>query len=332
MLLLALPLVKGTAYSLYPVAGVALLAVLWRHHRRSDAAGLGGPGARGSRGARALRALRKRPRALSGQHRRGSAAPAGALSEVLAHPLGYLAYLWEVFLPRLSFMAPHFETAGPAGVHDLRRTRVGRLRLVRRALPALGVRRDPRSPCSPSRCSASWPRAREWAFVRRNLPEAAILLLMPIAVVAGVEAAFYTTGVRPLDRRIRALRLPRDRPARGAGGRLAARLRTPLGAARRAAGCWSRMLALSYAAQLLTLTLASMPERRRSTVAIPVRDGGELLARTLRALARQTVAHELLVCDSGSTRRLGRAGARARGARARDRAGASSATAARATC
>jgi GT2 family glycosyltransferase len=38
-----------------------------------------------------------------------------------------------------------------------------------------------------------------------------------------------------------------------------------------------------------------------ATVAIPTRDGGELLARTLRALAGQTVAHELLVCDSGST-------------------------------
>jgi GT2 family glycosyltransferase len=36
------------------------------------------------------------------------------------------------------------------------------------------------------------------------------------------------------------------------------------------------------------------------TVAIPVRDGGELLAGTLRALSRQSVAHELLVCDSGS--------------------------------
>lgn len=36
------------------------------------------------------------------------------------------------------------------------------------------------------------------------------------------------------------------------------------------------------------------------TVAIPVRDGGELLARTLRALSTQTVAHELLVCDSRS--------------------------------
>jgi glycosyltransferase involved in cell wall biosynthesis len=36
------------------------------------------------------------------------------------------------------------------------------------------------------------------------------------------------------------------------------------------------------------------------TVAIPVRDGGHLLARTLSALAAQTVEHELLVCDSGS--------------------------------
>jgi rhamnosyltransferase len=36
------------------------------------------------------------------------------------------------------------------------------------------------------------------------------------------------------------------------------------------------------------------------TVAIPVRDGGALLAGTLQALARQSVEHELLVCDSGS--------------------------------
>ena len=37
------------------------------------------------------------------------------------------------------------------------------------------------------------------------------------------------------------------------------------------------------------------------TVAIPTRDGGELLVRTLAALAAQTIKHELLVCDSGST-------------------------------
>src|ERR1700722_14785057 len=50
------------------------------------------------------------------------------------------------------------------------------------------------------------------------------------------------------------------------------------------------------------------------TVAIPVRDGGSLLAGTLAALARQSVRHELLVCDSGS--RDGSVGvARAHGAR-----------------
>jgi glycosyltransferase involved in cell wall biosynthesis len=37
------------------------------------------------------------------------------------------------------------------------------------------------------------------------------------------------------------------------------------------------------------------------SVAIPVRNGGALLADTLAALAAQTVAHELLVCDSGSS-------------------------------
>ncbi len=37
------------------------------------------------------------------------------------------------------------------------------------------------------------------------------------------------------------------------------------------------------------------------TVAIPVREGGTLLDATLKALARQTVEHELLVCDSGSS-------------------------------
>jgi rhamnosyltransferase len=37
------------------------------------------------------------------------------------------------------------------------------------------------------------------------------------------------------------------------------------------------------------------------SVAIPTRNGGELLARTLRALDRQTVRHELIVCDSAST-------------------------------
>jgi GT2 family glycosyltransferase len=54
-----------------------------------------------------------------------------------------------------------------------------------------------------------------------------------------------------------------------------------------------------------------MPE---VSVAIPLRNGGEPFAQLLAALARQTVAHELVVCDSGS--RDGSADrARAHGAR-----------------
>jgi len=56
-----------------------------------------------------------------------------------------------------------------------------------------------------------------------------------------------------------------------------------------------------------------MPEAQ-TTVAIPTRNGGELLLRTLTALERQTVEHELLVCDSGSTDETVRR-ARERGAR-----------------
>ncbi len=37
------------------------------------------------------------------------------------------------------------------------------------------------------------------------------------------------------------------------------------------------------------------------SVAIPVRNGGEPFAGVLRALSRQSVGHELVVCDSGST-------------------------------
>jgi GT2 family glycosyltransferase len=36
------------------------------------------------------------------------------------------------------------------------------------------------------------------------------------------------------------------------------------------------------------------------SVVVPVRDGGEMFADQLRALSEQTVAHELIVCDSGS--------------------------------
>lgn len=201
-LLVALPIVKGTGYALYPVAGVALLATLYRHHRRADAPGwaalLGGAVA--VRGLGAALAHVFHPAATAAAA--GVAAPAEAgsvgasTSEALAHPLGYLGYLWQVLLPRLPFMANHFTTTnfpgfvifvergwGAFGWYDVLFPHhfyyVIFAAMV--AVPLLGL-------------VAIW---REWRFVRSHLLEAGVLALMPLAVVAGVEAAFYTTGSRP---------------------------------------------------------------------------------------------------------------------------------------
>ena len=254
-LVVALPIVKGTAYSLYPVAGVALLATLWRHHRRSDAAGWAGL-AFGAVAARELflgLASVSRPSitvATGPPAEAGSAT--GAVSEALAHPLGYLGYLWQLFLPRLPFMAPHFETPGIPGFTIF----------VERGWAAFGwydvffphwvyvvvlvaMLAVPLLALAAAR--------REWAFLRRNLVEAAILLFTVIAVVAGFEAAFYTTGARPFIPEFGRYAFPAIAP-------IAVLVVASLHAFGRrsivfaGAGLLVGMLALSYASQLLTLT------------------------------------------------------------------------------
>jgi hypothetical protein len=94
---------------------------------------------------------------------------------------------------------------------------------------------------------------RERAFLRGNLPEAAILVLAPIAVVAGVEAAFYVPGSRPVIAEFGRYAFPALVPlaillvaSLHAFGR---RWALPVGA-----GLLVAMVALSYASQLVTLT------------------------------------------------------------------------------
>jgi hypothetical protein len=251
--LIALPIVKATGDSLYPVAALALVATLWRHHRRADLVGVAGLGV-------AALAVRELASHLSGVFRvseaaggaSGSGLAAGAASNVLAHPFGYLAYLWEVFLPRLSFMAPHFETATPPAfvifvergwgafgwydvlfphwVYDV----ILAAMLLVALLGLLALRR-------------------EWGFVRRHLVEAVLLALMPIAVVAGFEAAYYTTGSRPAIAEFGRYAFPAIAP-------LAVLVVASLHAFSRrwallgGAGLLVGMLGLSYAAQLVTLT------------------------------------------------------------------------------
>jgi 4-amino-4-deoxy-L-arabinose transferase-like glycosyltransferase len=195
-LLIALPIVKATAFSLYPVAGLALLVAVWRHHRgRADVLGWVGLAA----GALVVQELQVH---LSGTfHPVASSSTSatvatGVVSLAREHPLGFLAYLWELFLPRLPFMAPHFVGVGnPAFTIFVKRgwgafgwydvlfphwvfvtIAAAMVGVVLAGLVAIG---------------------REWTFVRRNVLELGLLVAVPLAVMAGFEAAFYTTGSRP---------------------------------------------------------------------------------------------------------------------------------------
>jgi hypothetical protein len=85
------------------------------------------------------------------------------------------------------------------------------------------------------------------------MAEAAILVLTPVAVVAGVEAAFYTTGTRPLVAEFGRYAFPAIAPL----AVLAVASLQALGrrwALLAGSGLLVGMLALSYAAQLVTLT------------------------------------------------------------------------------
>ncbi|HEX5223644.1 MAG TPA: phospholipid carrier-dependent glycosyltransferase [Solirubrobacteraceae bacterium] len=202
LLLALLPQVKGTIISLYPVVALGLLATIWRHHRRSTPVRLGVVGVAVLVGRLLGSALAS---AFSGTQGGGAgAAPSSsdatsaALnsgSAALEHPVGYLSYLWQVFLPKLPGMARHFEDVGwPAytifvkrgwgafGWYDvLFQPWVYKVILV--AMVAVAV-------------LAVLALRLERRFVRAHLLELALLVLMPLAVVAGFEAAFYTPGSR----------------------------------------------------------------------------------------------------------------------------------------
>jgi hypothetical protein len=257
-LLVALPIVKETAFSLYPVVGLALIAILYRHHRRADARGwvaLAG-------GAIVLGALSRglahvfRPSGASAASTGGTPAEAGtaasSVGEALAHPLDYLSYLWQSLLPRLPFMTEHFPTThfpafvifvergwGAFGWYDVffphRLYEIILAAMI--AVPLLGL----------------IALRREWSFVRRNALELALLVLLALAVVAGFEAAFYTPGARPFIAEFGRYTFPAIAP-------LAVLVVASLHAFGRRwvlhAGVvlLVAMVALSYAAQLVTLT------------------------------------------------------------------------------
>ncbi len=128
-----LPVVKGTAYSLYPVAVVALVATLWRHHRRDQISRLERSGGHGACATRDLGALRARlsPGCRELEHaawsRRALWARSAKRSRIRSATSPTCG---RCFLPRLPFMARHLGNHELPRLRDLRRTRLGCVRLV----------------------------------------------------------------------------------------------------------------------------------------------------------------------------------------------------------
>jgi hypothetical protein len=259
-LLIALPIVKGTGLSLYPVAGLVFAATLWRHHSRADLRGwlalaLG-----------AVFVAEISAHVLSGlqpsQAATGSAAigsNASAVSEALHHIPSYISYLWQALLPRLGFMTPYFRVPRGGGVlfND-----PGFIIFVERGWAAFGWY-DVLFPHKvyiviflamlltvPLGLRAA---RRERLWLRRHWLEALTVIAVPVAVTMGFEAAYYTSTPRVLIAEFGRYAFPAIGPLAvlvvGALHAFGRRRMVVVGV-----GLLVATMSLSYASQLLTLS------------------------------------------------------------------------------
>jgi hypothetical protein len=242
---------KGTGAALYPAAGVALIGMVWRRHRREDLPGYAAFAA----AAGAVYAVRRavvsalEPAPVAGGGSVGADA-SNVLDHVLDKPATYLSYTWQEFLPRLWFMNdlhvqkwPAFEVFiktgwGAFGWIAIRFPTWVYVVIVLLALLAAAL------------CVVAVVRRRGAAL--RVGWELATLLLVLAGVVFGVEAAYFTDQPRPVPaeqgRYIFTAIVPLA--AIAVGGCLAFRNRVAVVVA---AGMVGLMMGLGYASQFLTL-------------------------------------------------------------------------------
>ncbi len=261
VLLVALPIVKGTGLSLYPVAGLVFLATLWRHHRRSDLLAWLGVAV----GAVAMAELSTHVLGLLQPS--ASATGSGAISsnasavhEALHNIPTYLSYLWQSLLPRLPGMTPHFPPSTHPGLALFKYP--GFVIFVERGWAAFGWY-DVFFPHKiyiviflamvASVPLGVWAVRREWGWVRRHWLELLALIAMPLAVIMGFEAAYYSAVPRPLIAEFGRYAFPAIGPVAllvvGALHAFGRRWMLSAGVALLVA-----VVVLSYASQLLTLT------------------------------------------------------------------------------
>jgi 4-amino-4-deoxy-L-arabinose transferase-like glycosyltransferase len=204
--LVALPMIKGTGLSLYPVAALVFLATLWRHHSRSDLLAWAGVVV----GAVIVAELSSHVlntfqpiESVTGSAVISS--NAGAASEALHHIPVYLSYLWQSLFPRLPFMTRLFPLPSHTGFGLFNDP--GFVIFVERGWGAFGWY-DIFFPhmlyvliCLMMFLVIPvgiWAGRREWPWVRTHKLELLALIAMPVAVIMGFEAAYFSQSPRPL--------------------------------------------------------------------------------------------------------------------------------------
>lgn len=108
------PLMKETGYEIYPAVAVGLVGMVWRRHRLADGrawAALIAAFIAVREGWSLLQPVFYPP--IAGHAPGGGIAAAGALTTAEQMPGRFLVYLWELFLPRLSFMGDLFPPGWP---------------------------------------------------------------------------------------------------------------------------------------------------------------------------------------------------------------------------
>ncbi|HTZ64150.1 MAG TPA: hypothetical protein VMB51_08595 [Solirubrobacteraceae bacterium] len=253
LVLVALPLIKETGLSIYPVAALALIAGLYLHHSRAQLKGWAalavGAIVMNEISARVLSTLQP-AEAKSGFSAIGSNTSAAHVA--LTHIPEYLSYLWQIFLPRLPGMSQHFAVGGlPAYTI-----------FIKRGWGAFGwfdiffpewVYRGIALAIIVAIPLGLWAARREWTWIRRNWMEVLTVLLIPVAVIAGFEAAYFSGGVQTLIPTYGRYAFPAIAPlaviAVGVLHGFGRRNMVYVGVALMVA-----MIGLSYGAQMLTLT------------------------------------------------------------------------------
>jgi hypothetical protein len=259
--LIALPIVKGTGLSLYPVAALVFAATLWRHHSRSDLYGFAALAIGAVLVAELSAHVLSLVQPVASANGTGTiSSNANAVSEALHHIPKFLAYLWQALLPRLPFMPNYFTAPVHPGFALF--TDPGYVIFVERGWGAFGW------------YDVFFPKwvyvaivlaivltvalglvaaRREWRWVRRNWLPVLAVIAMPVAVVTGFAAAYYEPVAKAIIPEFGRYAFPAIGPLTvlvvGALHAFGRRRMQFVGV-----GLLVAMIALCYASQLLTLT------------------------------------------------------------------------------